>query len=175
MERARSKFDKDVFVGPWECVLRDKKYLFFTGLLEIYDIRFFIEDHDNVYVVTIPRRSVFRLVDETYLTTLGTLLTEEETGPKFPKGKTWKAWGTPFIKELGDLLFLGVPDKEHQFQYIIFTEDESPEFVSPEPKIDVFPSGKCSEIMKRLFEEDLKTREQVGFAAGKWDPSSKSK
>lgn len=166
IQRARSKFDKAVFVAPWDCILREKNHLFFTGLLEVYDIRFFIEDHDNVYTVTIPRRSPFRLVDETYLGTLGTLLTEEESGPKFPNGKTWKAWGTPFLKELDGqgLLFHRRKNKEDHFQYIIFTEDESPEFVSTEPTIEIYPNGNGSEIMKKLFDQDLKTREETGFA-----------
>lgn len=173
-KRMSSIIDKDVFIEPWECPLTCKDPLFFVGMLEVFDIRFFIVDHKSVYVVTIPRRSVYRVVDETCLGQLGKLIT---TGVKHPRYKTYKIWGTPFLKELDDqgLLFLHRPNKEDHFQYIIFTEDESPEFVSPEPIIDVYPDGEPSVIMKKLFEEDLKTREQVGFAGSKWDPSSKSK
>ena len=162
-KRMQSVVNKDVCIEPWECALTGKHPLFFIGMLEVYDIRFFILDQHALYVVTIPRRSVFRVVDETCLGELDRLIT---TGIEHPRYKTYKIWGTPFLKELDaqGLLFLHRPDKEDQFKYIIFTEDESPEFVSPEPKIDVYPDGKGSEIMRQLFEEDLKIREQKGFA-----------
>ena len=168
IKRTRSKFGNDVFFSPWDCPLSGKDPLFFIGLLEVYDIRFFLGGKEAIYVVTIPRRSVFRLIDETQLGTLRELLTEAKGEVPLGKNevwnhKAWKAWGTPFLKELGALVFLDYP-KEDQFQYIILTEDESPEFICYTPKIDVYPGKNDIEIMKRLFEEDLRTRQQEGFA-----------
>ena len=163
IKRMQSIVNKDIFIEPWECPLTGKEGLCFVGMTEIYDIRFFIVDNDAVYVVTIPRRSAFRLVDETYLDELGRLT---GTGVKHPRYKTYKIWGTPFLKELDaqGLLFLHRPNKEDHFQYIIYTEDESPEFVSPPPEIKVYPGENCREIMKRLCDADFKTREEKGFA-----------
>ena len=170
IKRIKSKFGKDVFFAPWDCPLSGVDPLFFMGLLEVHDIRFFLGAKDAIYVVTIPRRSVFRLIDETHLGTLMDVLTEAETEQPLRKNevwnrKTWKVWGTPFLKELGSLVFLDYP-KEDQLQYLILTEDESPEFVCYAPKIDVYPGRNDNEIMERLFKEDLQTRKQKGFGCG---------
>ena len=168
MTKRKSKFGNDVFFAPWDCALSGKDPLFFLGLLEVYNIRFFLGGIDAIYVVTIPRRSVFRLVDESHLQTVFQVLTEAEGEPPLGKSevyrrKTWKAWGTPFLKELGPLVFLDFSEEE-KFQFLILTEDESPEFICYEPKIDVFPGGNEIEIMRKLFEEDVKTRqEKNGF------------
>jgi hypothetical protein len=162
--KRKSKFGSDVYLAPWDCVLNGKHPLFFSGLLEVYDIRFFLETQQDVYVVTIPRRSIFRLIDESHLQTIFQILTEAEGEPPLARSevyyrKTWKAWGTPFLKDVGPLVFLDYP-KDEQFQYIILTEDESPEFVCYAPKIDAYPNGNSLEIMKTLFEEDIKTRQE---------------
>ena len=75
IKRIKSKFGKDVFFAPWDCPLSGVDPLFFIGLLEVHDIRFFLGAKDAIYVVTIPRRSVFRLIDETHLGTLMDVLT----------------------------------------------------------------------------------------------------
>jgi len=166
--KIKSKFGDDVFFAPWHCPLSAKDPLFFVGMLEVYHIRFFLGGKDALYVVTIPRRSVFRLIDETHLGKLMDILKETESEKPLSKNevwnhKTWKAWGTPFLKELGSLVFLDYP-KEDQFQYIILTEDESPEFVCYGPKVEVYPGRNDIEIMEKLFEEDIRTRqEKNGF------------
>lgn len=158
-KRFQSKEDRNVFFELWKCPLTGIHPLFFAGMLEILDIRFFLQGEEVFYSVTIPRRSVFRLADETYLGALSERLVEEKIAPPSPKhhvwmNKTWKVWGTPFLKELNaqGLLFLDVP-KENHFQYLIWTEDESPEFISLKPpKIDVFPKGDRIEVIKTLLD-----------------------
>ena len=95
------------------------------------------------------------------------VLTDAESEPSLEKyevwnRKTWKAWGTPFLKDLSPLVFIDYPE-EDKFQYIILTENESPEFVCPEPKIEVYPNANDGKIIKKLFSEDLKARSKEGI------------
>lgn len=164
--KTRSVGFKDVFHEKWQTPISHGQSIALMGLLQtITHVHFFftIDAEKDCHVMTIGRHWPYRLIEEEYaFICIGKYLRETPAQKKRSKShprrpfRTWKFWGTSFVKELDEGHALSgykmVRDK-NQFSYFITTQDEWIEIVSNDPKWEVFRNTKVKKVMQNYLKK----------------------
>ena len=112
--------------------------------------------------MTIGRGWPYRVMDEAYAyKCLGKyIVSAKEPKKKISPGpkpyRTWKLWGTSFIKELDEgweLSGYQKPRDKNVFEYLIVTRDEWIEFVSGPPRWKVLRNMTLKAAVHRYLKE----------------------
>lgn len=162
--RIKSAAGKDVYFEYWSTPLDKAKSLWLSSVLQtINKIHFFFRFNTDlskkIHVLTINRLSPYRLIEERYAVgcvdkNLETKKKKKNEKSALLKGferRTWKLWGTQFIKEVDENTSLSnyshTPDKTI-VQYLIRTNDEYIEFITrQEPKWKSYPNSKLEDLL----------------------------
>lgn len=89
-----------------------------------------LKKDERIYVLTIPRASSYRLIEEEYAyTCIGKYFRDDPNRPKRRKPArryqtTWKISGASFTEELDEGKELSRKREKMRFEYLILTEDE---------------------------------------------------
>ena len=127
---------------PWACMLQDLSDLEFLGMWTGDMIEFCFLSGKEIFSVRIPQRSPFNIIDESYLGTLHRSLKG--------KSRTWKTFGTPFVRALQKTILLHFEPAHSRFSYLIVTGDECVEFISPEPEIRRMTPDELTQKLEQL-------------------------
>ncbi|MBC7458785.1 MAG: hypothetical protein H7235_10930 [Bdellovibrionaceae bacterium] len=163
--KIKSTAGKDVYFENWSTPLDQGQWIWLISLLQTVDsIHFFFaftgdKASKRIHVMTIDRYCPYRLIEERYAVgCVGKNLLERKKENNYPsrnsKGnhiKTWKLWGTQFIKEVDENTSLSnyspIPNK-NIVQYLITTEEEYIEFIADqEPRWKSYPNMKIENLL----------------------------
>lgn len=145
--RTKSEFFKGVYFERWGTPISHGQSLSLWGVLVDHTLTHFyftVDEEKDCHVMTIDRLWPYRMIEEQYAhKCLGKYFRVNPKGkkkprPQFPRYfKTWKMWGTSFIKELDEGYALSgynkVRNKNH-VAYLIETKDVWIEIVSGVPE-----------------------------------------
>lgn len=158
---------KGVFYEPWDTPVINEEILAFEGILTTRwknHICFSKYKQNDIYVITIHSTDPFRLFEEGHSSFLNKYFKYDELSPeeytrlKPDSCRTWKLWGTQFIKEMDEGLCLSDYKSEHDnniFQCIVATQDQILEFICPNPEWRIFEDSSFEAVVKYYLKEDI--------------------
>ena len=165
--------EKDVFFEKWKTPLSGAQNLWLDAVFQtISHTHFFfsisphfekVKNRHDVHVMTIGRNWPYRLIEEAYAyKCLGKYFAYDPSNPKKKSTRrsgpqrTWKLWGTSFIKELDEGKALSDYEQERDkniFECMIVTQDEWIEFVSGPPRWELHPHTTVKMAVRRYLKE----------------------
>lgn len=153
MKRKKAKGPARAKIEKWENPVSAFERIEFLGMVGISQSRFLLGTPSGVFCLTIPARTPYRIVDESYLGKTGKLFATKKKPRLCP---TWKIWTSDLLNDLKRThFFMGLP-KTSQFSYFLVTGDECIEFVSTVPEWKAYGSRPIPEIARELLEQDLR-------------------
>lgn len=162
--RIQSK-KKDVFFEPWQTPIMSEAHVGFGGSIDTgWFVHFCFEvfQKRDIFVVTIPSGSPYRVFEEAHLAFLDKYFDTDPSGEAFSLLKpricqTWKLWNTDYINEMDEGYCISGYENEHKkevVQYLIKTQSEWVEFIHPSPEWKVFKDTSFEKIIKFYLRED---------------------
>jgi hypothetical protein len=151
--KIKSKVSKSTYFEHWSTPLDEAEWLSLNAVLQTnHNVNLFFQSEkrtqDKTYVMTFGRNWPYRLTEEEYaIGCIGKYFEKPKGKPEPPKNRkgrrfrTWKLWGTQYIKDINTNHALSdyKPPKYKDIpQYLIITDDEWIEFIclgQPEWKI----------------------------------------
>lgn len=176
--KIKSAKHKNIFFEKWITPVTNAKFLWLDGIIQTgRGVHFFFRIGEalsnNFHVMSIWRGYPYRVMDETE----ASYYIGEYIVPKFKKHKaknlsgfylrSWKLWGTPFSQDsnsIGRLSDYDYSQKKNVIEYLICTDDEWIECISPLPTWKSYKGikletlimkhlkGKLPETIKRSYE-----------------------
>lgn len=158
--RIRSEIYKEVFYEKWQTPISHGLFVWLWGIVQTQahtHFFFTVDSEKDCHVMTIGRRWPMRLTDEDYASCIRKYFRDAPIKRKKPKRqplrpfRTWKMWGTNYIKELDEghaLSDYKKPRDKKIFSYLIVTQDEWIEMVLSEPEWKVFRNTRAKKVMQ---------------------------
>ena len=159
----KSKTGQGVYFEHWSTPLDQAQSIWLTSMVmssNMVHLIFNLEKGSaNVkFVMSLGRGWPIRMTDEGYAVgCIGKYFEKEKTVPKLPKNcksvqfKTWKLWGTKYIKEIDENHALSEYKQKKDtniFQYLIITQDEWIEFICPgEPEWNIHKNSSTQKLI----------------------------
>jgi hypothetical protein len=164
---------KGVYFENWKTPIEGVQYLWLSAVLQTAShAHFFFSEGDalrgrkrreRIYVMTIGRNWPYRIIEEGFAhACIGKYFRDDPQRPRRKsKGhsktqRTWKLWGTSFIRELDEGKVLSDYKKTRDkniFEYLIATMDERIEFVSGPPRWTVMRDLTVKAAVQRYLTE----------------------
>ncbi|MDD4974592.1 MAG: hypothetical protein PHY93_09600 [Bacteriovorax sp.] len=141
--KEKSDFVKGVLRERWKTPIMHNDQLWLHFILQtITGIHFFftLDQEEEIHIMTIDSGTPYRFTDESlgYHCIGRYFRTKKPFNSKIKRCSTWKLWNTSFILDLetGNALsgYAKKRDKNY-FEYLISSQDEYIEFVTPTPPV----------------------------------------
>lgn len=127
----------------WKTILSANARVWFAGMVQSSELHFVLGTDEALISVTVPRRSPFAVIDESYTSTLRNAFPPQPT-------PTWKIWNSPLVQSLGSSVLFHEVEEEQKFSYFIATEDECIEVIGPEPRFEVLKTRDVGAALQAL-------------------------
>lgn len=161
--RIKSRAGKDVYFEFWSTPLNEAEWVWISSILQTKDrihffFRFNTDSAKEIHVLTTERHNPYRLIEERYAVACvnKNLVPAKKMKDIFINSKgrplrTWKLWGTQYIKEIDENSVLSSENriaKKNIVQYLIQTQDDCVEFITQkEPRWKSYKKSKLEDLL----------------------------
>jgi hypothetical protein len=147
----------------WESPVLDHHFLWLSRQLYTGNNNYFFFENDidgpadPIYVLTIGWNDTFKISEEGVSSSRMHELLKNRSFSHRTKGRTFKVWNTPLALETcrGFPISKDEYDQMEKFQYVIFSQNETIEFVTFDPpKWEIYQKIKMDDLIMQYLKKD---------------------